>query len=153
MKKVAVYMFLNTTLNVKVFKDAEAWEEALKLFHQSNVDKDGRYRLITTTDLDCEETVCNYWNVGMILGVLMERMGADIHFERSFKTVAGGKKIPMLTARIRTARIRNDKFIASADVRFTDEFWNYVQGTVQNELGFPNAIINRTENTITFKED
>lgn len=148
MKKVAVYMFNNATLTVKVFKDAEAWEEARKLFNQSTVNKDGKYRLITTSDLDCEETVYNYWNVRMILGVLMERMGADIHFERYFKTVAGGKKIPVLMA-----RIRNDKFIASANVKFTDEFWNYVQGTVQNELGFPNAIINRTENTITFKED
>ena len=147
MKKVAVYMFNNTTLTVKVFKDAEAWEEARKLFNQSTVNKDGVYRLITTADLDCDETVFNYWNVGMILGVLMERMGADIRFDRSFKTVAGGKKIPILTA-----RIRNDKFIASADVRFTNELWNYVQGTVQNELGFQNAIINRTENTITFKE-
>ncbi len=148
MKKVAVYMFHNTVLTVKVFKDAEAWEEARKLFNQSNVNKDGIYRLITTADLDCEEPVYTYWNVGMILGVLMERMGADIRFERYFKTVAGGKKIPILMA-----KIRNDKFIESVNVKFTDEFWNYVQGTIQNELGFPNAIINRTENTITFKED
>ena len=148
MKKVVVYMFHNTTLTVKVFKDAEAWEEARKLFNQSTVNKDGKYRLITTTDLDCEEPVYTYGNVGMLLGVLMDVMGADIRFDRSFKTVAGGKKTTMLTA-----RIRNDKFIASSNVRFTDEFWNYVQGTVQNELEFPNAIINRAENTITFKED
>lgn len=148
MKKVAVYMFLNTTLNVKVFKDAEAWEEARKLFNRSTVNKDGMYRLITTTDLDCEEPVYAYGNVGMLLGVLMDVMGADIRFDRSFKTVAGGKKITILTA-----KIKNDKFIASANVKFTDGFWNYVQGTVQNELGFQNAIINRTENTITFKED
>ena len=148
MKKAAVYMFNNSTLTVKVFNDAEAWEEARKLFNQSTVNKDGKYRLITTADLECDEPMYNYWNVGMIMSVLLERLGADVRFDRAVKTIAGGKKIPVLTA-----KLRNDRFIETAKIKFTDEFWNYVQGTVQNELGFQNAIINRTENTITFKED
>ena len=148
MKKAAVYMFNNSTLTVKVFKDAEAWEEARKLFNQSTVNKDGKYRLITTANLDCPDAMDNYWNVGMIMSVLLERLGADVRFDRAVKTITGGKKIPVLIA-----KLRNDRFIETANIKFTDEFWNYVQGTVQNELGFQNAVINRTENTITFKED